>query len=168
MGYSHFWRRPVVISSTAWLPIQADVRRLVNASPVPLVWGYDEPSWKPETSSNLIAFNGLGEAGCEDFSFARFWGGRYGRHPDAEGRTFGFCKTNYRRYDVLVCGGLIVLKHRLGDSIIVETDGGDEDWQPARDFCLKTLGYGARFHIQGRTLLDVNRIPDAEPTKEAV
>jgi hypothetical protein len=164
MGYSHFWRRPVVVSRDAWLPMQADIRRLINAFQSPLVWGHDEPNWKPEVSANLIQFNG--QPGFEDFSFPRFYGGRFGQAPDAEGREFQCCKSGGRPYDVLLTASLIGIKRRLGDLVVITSDGEDVDWEPARAFCLKVLGYGSVYHIQGRTLVDVSRKPDAEPTKE--
>ena len=159
MGYSHFWRRPVVVPCASWLLLQAEIRRLVDASPVPLVWGHDEPGWKPEVSSNLIQFNG--QPGCEDFCFPRFYGGRFGQAPDAEGREFQCCKSGGRPYDMICAASLIVAKHHLGDLIVISSDGEDVDWEPARAFCLKTLGYGYAFHIQGRALVDSTKTPDA-------
>ena len=164
MGYTHYWRRPAIIPRACWFQLRADVERLVKASPVPLAFEYDDPTHRPELSSVVIRFNGVREAGFEAFLLPRLYGLRDGEMPDAAGRRFQFCKTNYKAYDLLVTSTLISVKHRLGDLVIVESDGEDEEWQAAREFCLKVLGYGARYHIQGRALVDVSRMPDATHT----
>jgi hypothetical protein len=166
LEYTHYWRRPAIIPGAKWHPLCSDVRRLLKVSPVRLAWEHDEPTRKPEVSSSQIHLNGVRGEGYETFCVSRIGGSKWSP-PDDDGRVFEFCKTGYRPYDLVVTACLVATKHRLGDLVTVESDGEDEEWQPAREFCLKTLRYGMAYHILGRALVDVGRSLDAAPTDGA-
>lgn len=63
---------------------------------------------------------------------------------------WGFCKTAFRPYDIAVTACLIILKHRLGDAITVQSDGEDAHWFDAKLLCDHTLGYGLAYHFNGQ------------------
>jgi hypothetical protein len=45
-----------------------------------------------------------------------------------QNEDFNFCKTARKPYDIVVTACLALLKHRLGDSIDVSSDGDPSDW----------------------------------------
>ena len=47
---------------------------------------------------------------------------------------WGFCKTERKPYDLIVCAILIAFKQEFGSSVKVDSDGGARDWKPALDF----------------------------------
>jgi len=61
--------------------------------------------------------------------------------------VFSYCKTEQLPYDLCVQVALIVLKHHLGATIKITSDGGETDWQRARDSCIENLGYGQDFRL---------------------
>ena len=67
--------------------------------------------------------------------------------PYLDGKMFGFCKTAYKPYDLLVTACLIVAKHHLGNGIRVSSDGESRDWEDARRLCQQVLGYGSEFQL---------------------
>ena len=62
-------------------------------------------------------------------------------------RVFSYCKTEQLPYDFCVQVALIVLKHHLEAAIKITSDGGDAEWQRARDVCQEHLGYGQDFRL---------------------
>ena len=92
--------------------------------------------------SNNIVFNGADGLVCEDFSFLRIQIPRRNRD-----KAFAYCKTEHLPYDLCVQAALIILKHHLGDMIIVTSDASGKDWQKAKDICQEYLGYGSYFEL---------------------
>ena len=60
--------------------------------------------------------------------------------------AFGFCKTNYRPYDLNVQGCLIIFDHFFKD-FTVSSDGEKAQWNEAQDACQVFLGYGLDFEL---------------------
>ena len=108
-----------------------------------------------------VQFNAPGAQGFEDFRFPRVHVIRTGERPDPEGRYFEYVKTGGAPYDLPVTACLLVAKHRVGDLVVITSDGEDWMWGMTRAFCLQVLGYGPDYHIAGRTLLAVSRNPGA-------
>lgn len=63
------------------------------------------------------------------------------------GRYFDCCKTAFRPYDWAVTAFLVIVKHYLGDKIIVQSDGELPQWQDAMLLCQIELGYGMEFKL---------------------
>ncbi len=81
------------------------------------------------------------------------WFERCSVEDDGDGRVGGFCKTNFRPYDLAVMAFLIVAKHNLGGSLQVQTDGTQEHWADAFALCQDTFGYGAGSSFYQRQLV---------------
>ena len=64
-----------------------------------------------------------------------------------EALQFGFCKTNYRPYDLCVQCCLIVFKHYFGEQFQVRSDGDMRQWHEAGNDCQAVLGYGLDFFL---------------------
>ena len=64
-----------------------------------------------------------------------------------KGLHFGFCKTNYRPYDLCVQCCLIVFKQHFGDQFEVRSDGDMRQWHEACNDCQAILGYGLDFSL---------------------
>lgn len=52
-----------------------------------------------------------------------------------EGSENGFCKTNRKPYDILVCFSLLAFKHSFNDYKVFHfsSNGNDEEWKPAKE-----------------------------------
>jgi hypothetical protein len=84
-----------------------------------------------------------GDGSYETFRVERVSRPRFPSERPPGERWGGFCKTNYRPYDLCVQGCLIVLSHHLGlQHFTVSSDGNSREWDEARDDCQHVLGYG--------------------------
>ena len=61
------------------------------------------------------------------------------------GKYFTFTKTARKPYDLAVAVCLIIAQRHLKGAILVETDGGKADWEPAIQMCEEHLGYGSNY-----------------------
>jgi hypothetical protein len=140
MGYTHYWRRPPRLNPQAFGRALTDCRRILPELQIPLA-GSDGRG-KPIYRANEIVFNGLGDASYETFAIRL-------EEPDSgeDQLVFAFCKTARKPYDLAVQVALIVFRHHLGNYFIVSSDGGDPDWEAARQICQKHLGYGDDFRL---------------------
>jgi hypothetical protein len=71
------------------------------------------------------------------------------------GRCFQCCKTAYKPYDLAVNCFLIIAKHHLGQSIVIQSDGTNQHWQDAKEVCQRVLGYGVEFQLDTKELMIV-------------
>lgn len=62
------------------------------------------------------------------------------REHFSQNENFEFCKTRQYPYDTVVTACLIILKHYLGDSIRVTSDGHVSDWADGLTLAQKVLG----------------------------
>lgn len=76
-----------------------------------------------------------GDCSYETFRFPRVYQPREWEHPDERGLYFGFCKTAFRPYDLAVTAFLVIAKRRLGERLVVITDGEDAHWFDAKLLC---------------------------------
>jgi len=140
MGHTHYWQRPPELPHAHFVAAVADCRKLLPALGIPLAGA--DGSGTPIFDDDAIVFNGRGEAGYETFASCRDEPPR----PDRP-LIFSFCKTSHRPYDLAVQCSLIVLKHHLGNNIIVTSDGAEAEWNNARHVCHAILGYGRDFRL---------------------
>ena len=64
------------------------------------------------------------------------------QRDDDNGLIFNFCKTARKPYDIAVCSALIIAKKHFGESIMISSDGDNEEWQESKALCQEILGYG--------------------------
>ena len=88
-----------------------------------------------------------GDCSHETFSFPIEMKLRDHQEPDKNGRYFNFTKTAFKPYDLAVNVCLIIIKHHLGDKIVVSSDGEMKEWQDAIDICQNAFGYGKEFTV---------------------
>ena len=142
MGWTHNWRRPTELPEGPFARAVSDCEKALGSMEVPL-GGFDG-NGRPIFDDDHIVFNGGAGQNCEPFEISRVEFDRRGR---AEVRSF--CKTEHLPYDLCVRAALIILKHGLGDRIVVGSDGSDDDWSNAKDAVEKALGYGQEFCLDG-------------------
>lgn len=128
MGYTHYWTlaRPITADEVA--AVGNDIRDIILASELPIVYEYDETDKAPVLDANLIHYNGVGDDGHETFYIA------------AGDTGFSFCKTAAKPYDVVVVASLLALKDRLGDAVRVSSDGDAADWAGGHRLAIRALG----------------------------
>lgn len=140
MGYTHYWKRPPLLSPQAFGRALADCRRILPELHVSLAGA--DGTGKPVYRANGITFNGVGAASYETFSIRQAEPA-----PDAEPLVFSFCKTAHKPYDLVVQVALIVFWHHLGPQFQVSSDGAESDWDAARKLCQRHRGYGDDFRL---------------------
>lgn len=134
MGYTHYHPVRAKLPARAFVRAAEDCRKVCEViqtrHDIRLAAEYDRPNDPPVFSAQEIRLNGVGELGHETFLVERV---HSSPRPDKDygGRTFEFCKTNRKPYDLAVTACLIVLKHHLGKGLVIGSDGGAEDWEAA-------------------------------------
>jgi len=127
VGYTHYYTTKAPITPSDWSKIAERARKLIEKSPVPLAYEYDEADEPPIADEEVIRFNGVDDDGHETFVVT----------PDKVG--FGFCKTAQKPYDLVVVACLLVLNKVLGDKIEVSSDGDAEEWHDGKAYAETTL-----------------------------
>ena len=130
MGYTHYFE-----SDDDRVPVDIiiELQDICEKTGIPLCAKYDS-DLPPTFSSELICFNGVEESGCDDFVL-----------DFSGGSLSGFCKTNRKPYDLVVCICLLALSHKL-PHFSFSSDGiwGDGEWDGQWDRasdCLVEEGY---------------------------
>ena len=141
MGHTNYWKRDFELPANALAAAVKDCKKIVERLNIPL--GGRDGTGKPIFRADLIAFNGKAPGEYETFVIERM----VSDHVD-EPKVFEFCKTNQLPYDLAVQVALIVLKHHLGQAIVISSDGNEPDWDQARKACQKWLGYGEKFRLE--------------------
>ncbi len=67
-----------------------------------------------------------------------------------DGLLSGYCRTNFKPYDLGVTCVLLVLKHHLGDEVKVHSEGLDAQWADAELLCFSRVGYGPEYEMSQR------------------
>lgn len=129
MGYTHYWRNVNTITEENIDVINRIINRYEAESDKKIVNGLREKGTQPEVSTELIAFNGEEEQGCETLYI----------EPGKKG--FNCCKTKYRKYDAVVCAVLLYLEQQ---GVIEELDSdGDmaysNEWLTAKALLNRAL-----------------------------
>jgi len=89
-----------------------------------------------------------GDCSCDTFYFPRVYDPQEWEKPE-NGLYFQFCKTAFRPYDLAVTVFLVVAKHHLESSLVIASDGTEENWFDAKLLCHIALGYGLGFTLDG-------------------
>lgn len=82
-----------------------------------------------------------GDCSYEPFIFDRIAEEPKPDQDDPYLRTFEYCKTGFRPYDLAVQCALLIGKHHLRDRFTVTSGGSDWHWNDARRLCYLHLGY---------------------------
>lgn len=149
MGYTHYWDRKADLSS-GWADFLKDVKTFIANLPyhIQTETGYQQlilagphGTGKPVFTSVKIAFNGKGDQAFETFDFPRKLplSERSPSRDMPEGYFFSFCKTEYRPYDIVVTGVLLLARKHFRDRVKIASDGdiNGSDWEPARTLLQK-------------------------------
>lgn len=140
MGWTHNWQRETELPHAPFAAAVRDCQEVLARTGIPLA-GFDG-NGAPIFRDDMIAFNGTDRTGCEPFEIHQTEFDRRGGEM-----VWSFCKTEHLPYDLCVQAALVVMKHHLGDAIIVGSDGKDQDWAEARRICQEHLGYGHEFRL---------------------
>lgn len=163
MGYSHYWWRPEKLQPRFFKSMINDFRRVL---PLIKERGIELAGWdgngEPELTASTFAFNGKGKDHCETFRLDiqrekthidNSFGGTFVDTKGPKPLYISFCKTNRHNYDFAVMVALIIFKRHFDPLdrklVRVTSDGGEEEWREAIEFCKKHLGYGL---IQNKNL----------------
>ena len=97
----------------------------------------NEPEAEPVFSPDEIRFNAT-EDGCDDF---RYPPDRSENEPAGQPAGYGCCNTDMMPYDQLVAATMLVIKHHLGDSVVIKSDGDHRSgtWGAAMNLYLRTF-----------------------------
>lgn len=144
MGWTHHWKRETELPRKPFAAAVRDCQKVLPQIGITLA-GF-EGTGSPVFEDDVIVFNGAGGA-CEPFEIHQTEFDRRGRKI-----VWSFCKTEHLPYDLCVQVVLIVMKHHLGDAIVVTSDGTDNDWATARRTCQQHLGYGEEFRLAEKEL----------------
>ena len=140
MGYTHYWYIADEIGQDSWDKFLVDFRTILPNFESTLDIQGDQ---KLQHDKDMIYLNGIGELSHETFCLLRITQltARTQRDDD-NGLIFNFCKTARKPYDIAVCSALIIAKKHFGESIMISSDGDNEEWQESKALCQKILGYG--------------------------
>lgn len=121
MGYTHYFRLNSRLDEETIHKICNDTEKLLERLSKVVCFDPDEEDSIPKVDSEngVIMFNGKGSDGYEDF------------HVDMNRTGFNFCKTNYKPYDIAVCGTLLIFAEHALDCFDLSSDGDIEDYQNA-------------------------------------
>lgn len=127
MGYTHYWNKKEVDENEYTAAIK-DIAKIVNSKKNILADGTGDKGTKPTTTGE-ISFNGIDDKSHETFFLPK---------TAAEMKSFDFCKTARKPYDIVVTACLC----RLGEvkGISVSSDGSASDWTAGVALASKVLG----------------------------
>ena len=133
MGYTHYWtfskQADIADYSTKMATASAKIKEAYEIVKGDFIH-YDLIDTcydKPKFTDEQIIFNGVTpKMGCESFIIET-------KHH----KTWDFCKTYGRPYDIMVCAALLILKNVFGDDFSFESDGnieqGECGWKLAKE-----------------------------------
>jgi hypothetical protein len=128
MGYTHYWYQDTKLDDEKFAAAALDIGKVIEATDVPLANGMGDEGTKPEVGSKRISFNGVDEDGHETF-YAEPEVEKQSYLDPNDPMAFNFCKTARKPYDEVVTASLAVLKHHLGSSVRVSSDGYFSEWE---------------------------------------
>ena len=99
--------------------VAEDAQALANTWGKALHRSADEPEAEAVFSPDEIRFNAP-EDGCDDFSYPP---NRSENEKAGQPAGYGCCNTDMLPYDQLVAATMLVIKHHLGDDVVVKSDG---------------------------------------------
>ena len=136
MGYTHYWYTKGEEPLEKFDEYAKDCEQLCNhfmQTTNHIIRDYDGTG-HPEFSKDKVAFNGDRhmDRGHESFVMR------------AKPSDFDFCKTARKPYDLLVQACLVVLKHKYGSRVRINSDGDLSEWQDAMAMVSEVLGYDTK------------------------
>lgn len=158
MGYTHYWTyKPNQIKDTEMLRMRfryaVDIinhaHKMIKKNKFihkgQAGGGYDDipciirgglGEGRPMINESQVWFNGDGKKNMDHETFGIKW------YDDSNPNGFGFCKTNRKPYDLLVCVSLLAFDHALDDTKVFSfsSDGDNSDWQTAKDVFTSITG----------------------------
>jgi len=128
MGYTHYWDKKSEVDENEYKAALKDIAKIVNSKKNILADGNGDKGTKPTTAGE-ISFNGIDANSHETFFLPKTAG---------EMKSFDFCKTARKPYDVVVTACLC----RLGEvkGISVSSDGSPSEWKEGVELAAKVLG----------------------------
>ena len=144
MGYTHYWNIADEISRDNWYKFIEDFHKILPNFESTLETQGDQ---KLQTINGMVFLNGIGELSHETFCLERVTDTTGFTQRDDDGLIFKFCKTAQKPYDIAVCSALIIAKKHFGKSIMISSDGDNEEWQESKALCQKILGYGDNLNM---------------------
>ncbi|MBI9016298.1 MAG: hypothetical protein JEZ07_03445 [Phycisphaerae bacterium] len=141
MGWTHYWKRDINLPEEPFEMAVKDCKKVFDSLEIELAGSLGHGDCVYD--SDELLFNGVAGVCCEDFMIKKT------QMPKREGRDYvsSFCKTEHMPYDICVQIALIILKHHLGDTMSVYSDGKESDWDNSRKLCQENLGYGEDFKL---------------------
>ena len=140
MGYTHYWYIVDKISQDSWDKFLGDFRLVLPEFKNILDTQGDQ---ELQHDKDVVFLNGIGELTHETFCLDRVTDiTGFTQRDEDNGLIFKFCKTAQKPYDIAVCSALIIAKKHFGESIMISSDGDNEEWQESKALCQKVLGYG--------------------------
>jgi len=158
MGYTHYWTyKPNQIKDTEELRKKFLVARnvikvargIISRNPfihrgqaggyydnVPCIIRGGLGEGRPMINESQVWFNGDGKMNMDHETFSIRW------YDDSNPNGFGFCKTNRKPYDLLVCVSLLAFQHAFDnpDVFTFSSDGDNAEWQTAKDVFTSITG----------------------------
>ena len=130
MGYTHYWQgtKFSIHEKDMDDALQA-ISKLAADPDVQLILAGPRGEGDPIFTQEQVAFNGKFDDSHEAFIIDNGWRGE-----------FGCTKTIRKPYDYIVVACLIILKHYLGASVRVSSDGTKEDWQEGLESVHRVCG----------------------------
>ena len=144
MGYTHSRYRVAAFPVDPWAAFVEDAKAIVSEVSrrgIALADEYGDEGTSPCVGGIIVRFNGVGPAAHESFRMERFFCG-----PPSRVRKdlfFDWCKTQRKPYDLAVMALLVAAKLRFEALIVVQSDGGENEWAPGKSLCQAILGAGA-------------------------
>lgn len=148
MGYTIYWYRDKKIEPAIFNQILADfekIRAEVDRNGI-LLAGPDGDG-TPMINEYGVSFNGScsPQGCCEAFTFVQEMVFPYREPRKRNGKYFQYVKTEGLPYGLAVAAFLIIAKHHINNQIIISSDKPISNWEKPREWCQRTLGYGADF-----------------------
>lgn len=141
MGYTHYWtfqqtKDKAATSEKKYQQAIKECQRVILAIASENKYFYGSSCLSGYSAHTKVGqyggleVNGKGSDACETFVMRE--------HYNQNDRS-GFCKTNRGHYDFAVVACLAILQYRLGNNIVVSSDGDEEDWIEAVELASKIL-----------------------------
>ena len=158
MGYTHYWTyKPNQIKDTEELRKKFLVARnvikvargIISRNPfihrgqaggyydnVPCKIKGGLGEGRPMINESQVWFNGDGKTDMDHETFSIKW------YDDSNPNGSGFCKTNRKPYDLLVCVSLLAFQHAFNDYKVFHfsSDGDNSEWEMAKNLFTRITG----------------------------
>jgi hypothetical protein len=162
MGYTHYWKKSLVLDQDKFNAFVEDCREICNLATKEYdinICGWDGEG-KPEFTPDFVSLNGdhSKDDGCETFRFTSIEELQY---ANEYGLVFGCTKTARNPYDIVVTACLVAAKYHFGNDVYISSDGEDElnSWEP---------GFYLASAIIGANIKDTAEFLFERPSKDLI